>query len=318
MKRLILAAACLLAGAPTLFSQCVVTKTQSLCDCQAQFADGLTSITGDIYVADAGKSTITFPETCGETVLTLGNVNITIGDQDLLIIPNKLNPDGNATALTLKGETSTSRLTYHGIPYFNDRAPGTFGSFSDAESDLRRYATSLPVTLQYWTAARDAEGVNLRWASVEEKENDFYAVEYSHDGRTFTEVGRIDGRVSSHSLLTYQFHHRPVGGGTHYYRLSQQDFDGARTSYAVFPISVEDSGHLSGIYPNPARAGQQLNFQAPMGTPAASLLSLDGREVARFVLNPETAAQGIALPGELSAGVYLLQAGGTNHRVVVR
>ena len=321
MKSFLLAFACLLASAPTLFSQCVIdTKSQSICDCTGQI-NNEGSISGSIVVASNGKFQYTFPLQCplegGAITLTLGQVDLTIGENDQVTIPNGLFPDAGGKQFTLNGLDVDSRFVYQSTPYNNQTATGS-GSFADAQDDVRRQATFLPVELQYWKVETTASGVDLLWASVMEKDNDFYALEVSYDGRNFTELTQVPGRISSDAFVPYAFHHKPERDGTVYYRLSQQDFDGTRTTFAVHSVDLGSNGSAAEVYPNPARPGDRLRFTAPATEQDVRLFRIDGREIGRLNVTRDGNAGAVDLPSDLPTGIYVLKAGTTSTRVMVR
>src|SRR5690606_7492371 len=85
----------------------------------------------------------------------------------------------------------------------------------------------LPITLTTFTARQlEATKVTLDWTTASEENNDYFAIEYSADGRHFDELGMVRGAGSTTTSQHYSFiHHHPVAG-SNYYRLRQVDFDG--------------------------------------------------------------------------------------------
>jgi hypothetical protein len=108
----------------------------------------------------------------------------------------------------------------------------------------------LPITLMYFTAKQNDSQVVLQWATASEKDNEYFSLEKSRDGRQFNEIGRVAGAGTSTTKLTYQFTDDFPFGGTSYYRLKQVDLDGTFTYSRIVAVNSEVTAALR-IYPNP-------------------------------------------------------------------
>jgi hypothetical protein len=108
----------------------------------------------------------------------------------------------------------------------------------------------LPITLMYFTAKQNDSQVMLQWATASEKDNEYFSLEKSRDGRQFNEIGRVAGAGTSTVKLTYQFTDDFPFGGTSYYRLKQVDLDGTFTYSRIVAVNSEVTAALR-IYPNP-------------------------------------------------------------------
>ncbi|MEO1261999.1 MAG: hypothetical protein AAFZ15_24560 [Bacteroidota bacterium] len=83
----------------------------------------------------------------------------------------------------------------------------------------------LPVELSSFELALENDRLLLKWQVESEKNNDFFEIEKSLDGRTFTSIGKINGRGTTDVPKTYEYVDMP-DNGLNYYRLRQVDFDG--------------------------------------------------------------------------------------------
>lgn len=165
----------------------------------------------------------------------------------------------------------------------------------------------LPVELVFFSARVQEGEVRLAWRTASEINSWYYSVEHSTDGRRFSEVGDLDAAGFSHHNIDYSFNHRPVGGGTQYYRLKMVDLDG---TYEYSPVQAVDLGGLT-ITP-PFRAwtdGSQVwvaDFQSEE-TGSFQIIDLQGR-----LLRATPAARGtdaitsIPMPA-VPGGIYLLR-----------
>ncbi len=121
----------------------------------------------------------------------------------------------------------------------------------------------LPVELTYFRGQPKETGVLLDWATATEIDNDFFEIEHSLDGRSFTAVGQVDGVGTSDVEQRYEFMHNSPGAGLNYYRLKQVDFDG---SYAYSDIETVnffragDQDNEVRLFPNPAQGQVQISI----------------------------------------------------------
>jgi hypothetical protein len=90
---------------------------------------------------------------------------------------------------------------------------------------------ALPVT---WV---DVSGNNvgadnyIYWSTAVEANNNYFAVEVSADGVSFSEIGRVPGTNHSSGIENYSYIHRHAPLGKNFYRIKQVDLDG-RLSYS--------------------------------------------------------------------------------------
>lgn len=184
---------------------------------------------------------------------------------------------------------------------------GKFGIQSFSFEGFIALPAPLPVELVFFSARVQEGEVRLAWRTASEINSWYYSVEHSTDGRRFSEVGDLDAAGFSHHNIDYSFNHRPVGGGTQYYRLKMVDLDG---TYEYSPVQAVDLGGLT-ITP-PFRAwtdGSQVwvaDFQSEE-TGSFQIIDLQGR-----LLTATPAARGtdaitsIPMPA-VPGGIYLLR-----------
>jgi hypothetical protein len=112
----------------------------------------------------------------------------------------------------------------------------------------------LPVTLVSFTGIAQNFSNVLNWISATEANANYYAIEHSIDGSTFTEIGKTAAAGNSNEQLTYEFIHTTPAFGNNYYRLRQYDNTGV--SYPSNTITITNtSGSAMFVYPNPASSG---------------------------------------------------------------
>jgi hypothetical protein len=171
----------------------------------------------------------------------------------------------------------------------------------------------LPVGLvNFAVEYRSGEGVYLSWSTMNERQNSYFSVESSRDGRKFRELGRVQGRGESDQKVSYHFTDLSPHEGQNYYRLKQMDHDGTPSYSTIRVVEVKLAQMAAYVYPNPA--SERILLQGIGWGPKSvryRLTSLDGREVGSGTLRERE--QGVDIR-HLPAGGYLLTVYGENDR----
>ncbi|HMG15012.1 MAG TPA: hypothetical protein VK590_06175 [Saprospiraceae bacterium] len=111
---------------------------------------------------------------------------------------------------------------------------------------------ALPIVLNLFTAIRDKRDIKLYWSTASEKNNDFFSIERSNDGFSYTEIGKMEGAGNSLEAKAYQFMDDRALLGNNYYRLKQVDFDGA-FSYSDVRVVNMDADSPFTLFPTLVR-----------------------------------------------------------------
>ena len=110
--------------------------------------------------------------------------------------------------------------------------------------------STLPVTFIDFSGKQVDKSIYLEWSTASEKNNDFFKIERSVDGKDWENWKTIDGAGTTSELSSYSLEDNAVIPVV-YYRLSQTDYDGTTTQLKT--ISVENTSNIELIaYPNPA------------------------------------------------------------------
>ncbi|MBC3542215.1 beta strand repeat-containing protein [Rufibacter sediminis] len=161
---------------------------------------------------------------------------------------NRVRGNGTGIVLTSGPLSSPATLTVQALGT-GGCSNITMRGFSAVTID----AAPLPVTLTSFTAIATGNGVQLDWTTASEKDNDYFFVERSHNGKEFVQLNQVKGNGTSTVTQTYTFTDAAAPAGTVYYRLKQVDVDG-NSEYSKV-ISVQTSGSKAGaqvtVAPNP-------------------------------------------------------------------
>lgn len=147
-------------------------------------------------------------------------------------------------------------------------------------------------------------GLELNWATATERYNDYFAIDYSEDGKEWLEIGRKEGMGSSHKTTSYtlSLNSRMVKG---YYRLKQVDYDGKVNPLKTIVVNNCDNKKEFRVIPNPSKGVINLLDIKEYNVTAISVVDLVGNEIYTTSFNSEQRLATIDLSG-LPKGAYLL------------
>ncbi|MEL6636407.1 MAG: T9SS type A sorting domain-containing protein [Bacteroidota bacterium] len=165
-------------------------------------------------------------------------------------------------------------------------------------------ALPLPVELARFSGFQEAGKVYLEWTTASERQNAYFKVQRSADGKDFETIGKVNGRGQSWTSYDYAFEDATPLPQLNYYRLEQVDHDGSSSYSEVLAFAFAPAGIE--VFPNPVQS--TLTVQSDLlGAPQAEILIFDalGQLVQRQLAdgkNGSTVAVNDLLPG-----MYTLQ-----------
>ncbi len=166
----------------------------------------------------------------------------------------------------------------------------------------------LPVELSYFSAIPNDQNVILSWRTESELDNKYFMVQRSNDGRTFNNIGKVNGKGTSNLASTYHFTDNKPNQGDNYYRLKQVDFDGASSFSQIAHIRFESKDYSVKIIPNPVK-GNSFEIQlVDLERGIATLYDVLGNEI--LVQPLDNGNRNIIPAANLSDGVYFLNING--------
>ncbi|KAA5547400.1 T9SS type A sorting domain-containing protein [Adhaeribacter rhizoryzae] len=169
----------------------------------------------------------------------------------------------------------------------------------------------LPVELISFAGESTKEGILLTWSTASEKNNDYFELERSADGKTYAKIGQEKGKGTTNSRQMYTLRDNRASQGTYYYRLKQVDLDGTFTYSNV--IAVKHGFGLGRanlvVAPNPVSSGQ-FTLRLPEAATNAQLqiLDLNGRLMATQNLEAGVTEASFSTQNlQLRAGNYIIK-----------
>jgi hypothetical protein len=89
----------------------------------------------------------------------------------------------------------------------------------------------LPIELLTFKANRNEKNIRVSWITHSETNNDYFILEKSYDGKSYSFLTKIKGAGTTTETNSYGYDDLSVNDGVVYYRLSQIDFDGSHSQY---------------------------------------------------------------------------------------
>ena len=155
----------------------------------------------------------------------------------------------------------------------------------------------LPIDLLTFTAATGQKAILVEWSTANERDNDYFLLDRSTDGRAWEELGMVN--AGTELANDYAFTDATPAPGTNLYRLRQMDLDGTQTNYGPVSVNFSGGGSLT-LFPNPATSTVHLNRTVEAGD-VVTVASVTGKVLRRLPVG-SNAVEISGLPG----GLYLL------------
>ncbi len=164
---------------------------------------------------------------------------------------------------------------------------------------------TLPVHFISFEAQKQDKKAWLHWTVSDEINVSGYVVERSNDGRTFTQIGRVDYQTTNGNNDYYFTDEQPLAG-VNYYRIAEQDIDGRLTRSDIKLVRFADAGITIKLAPVPTYNHSVNLLIGNAGARAydAYLLNTVGQVLKAYKV--KDGSNQLNLAG-LSAGVYYVK-----------
>jgi hypothetical protein len=187
--------------------------------------------------------------------------------------------------------------------YNNQNSPGTFYNVS-AQASAVATCTSLPIELLFFKGEALYDEVLLSWATINEKDFDYFTILRSSDSQEFYEIATVTGSGFSNNLINYSYNDSNPIVGKSYYWLKATDFDGSSEFFNI--ISVSFDNRFVKVYPNPLEYLQPMEVIVSLEPTEMAVLSLYsslGNQV--FSQKLSSGKHSLSIP-LVNSGLYLL------------
>lgn len=198
-------------------------------------------------------------------------------------------------------ETAVGLVTATG--YVNSNAVTTFGPFTFG------YKT-FPVPLRWidFNATRQNSISFLHWVTDNEQSVSHFDIQRSYDATNFSTIGRVNARNNG-IREQYNFQDPTFFNGIAWYRIRSVDVDGRPSYTKIASVSNITASSVSFVVINPVRNTLTLvNKTGREGSFVCRLFNSSGQMVFQSgITTGNNAAASIALPGNVSGGIYVLE-----------
>ena len=240
----------------------------------SSLADNSANVVNRFWILDANgytdKPDVTLSFTYDDDeVSATGN---TVVESD--IFPQRWNStDSSWSDVTLSGTLNTTNNTLSGVEVTK---ANFFRSWALVSS-----VTPLPVELIHFKPECEENIVTIDWKTASEINNDYFVIEKSLDGATWTAVDSIDGAGNSFVEQNYSYQIKNHIYKITYFRLKQVDYDNT-TSYSDIEPCACSGLEITDVYPNPSEGEVNYVIQSNQaGTLTLTITDAQGRLVAR-------------------------------------
>ncbi|MFP5041294.1 choice-of-anchor V domain-containing protein [Parasediminibacterium sp. JCM 36343] len=168
-------------------------------------------------------------------------------------------------------------------------------------------ALPTPVKLASFGVVALGTKAKVSWVTATEINSDYFEIEKSIDGATFTFVGKVSAAGNSSATIAYSYiDDASTFHGTVYYRLKIVDKDGSSTYSTLQSVSLQASKNaITNVYPNPIKAGQDLKLKytaAKSGSISLQVVDIAGKKISTTAYNVIEGANSLSLKvGNISA-----------------
>lgn len=163
----------------------------------------------------------------------------------------------------------------------------------------------LPVELTSSNLICDNEKISIKWETASEKNNDYFTISYSEDGKNWRPVKITDGSGNSTESISYEEVLSFQTTDVSYFRLSQTDFDGTTEVLNTFTANCGSSSVLKS-YPNPADDKLYISSSENLIEAKIELYDLKGN-LYETIFSPTSKNSGEIDINHLASGVYTLR-----------
>lgn len=275
---------------------------------------GFCSGTLNVAIKNGAGTTVftnNYTATCVGGVFTIPvNATLTKGiNYKIVLTSASMQLDGNVAATTVfsspeasLGAAAAGSLEIANLVY-------DYKNFTVTTTCSNRTAIpvtcTLPVELIAFNGEQSGQDIKLYWSTASEKNNSYFEIEHSIDGKSFDFIGKRTGAQNSSQINNYELYDTQPNKGINYYRLVQYDIDGTLTYSHIIAVYLNDTSHeLFKVIPNPSSDHFTIFFTQEFNQAVISLTDVLGKTV--YSQTIDTPQSSWELGSQLSKGIYVL------------
>lgn len=236
-----------------------------------------------------GNGWVTFAEMCG--------VNANYNALECIDVPN-----GNLLQIRVLAGNQSNDENYY------------FDNINVCEAVC---AVVLPVELISFKGEFNASQLSnhLTWETNSERNNDYFIIEKLDGNMDWNQITRVSGSGTTSIPQQYNFDDTHPNQGLNYYRISQVDYDGQRSTHNTMAIQSNLEGFK--MYPNPTSDRITVECSVDLIDQEISVINSLGRVVYRS----RTASNSFLInlnESGIASGVYTVVMGNYTERLIIK
>ena len=123
--------------------------------------------------------------------------------------------------------------------------------------------TTLSAELSAFSAQKSNNSIALSWLTASEQNNNYFNIERSSNGKSFTTIGQVKGSGTTASSNKYNFIDNNPLSGVNYYRLNAVETSGKTAFSKIVTVDFSSKGSNKLVaYPNPTKSALNVNYES--------------------------------------------------------
>jgi Secretion system C-terminal sorting domain len=164
----------------------------------------------------------------------------------------------------------------------------------------------VPVKLSHFSATSNDDAVLLKWTASSETGTVKYTIQKSNNGRSFIDLGTINGKQLAEN--NYQYSDASSNTGSVFYRIKATELSGSITYSEVVMVKSRYNFGFS-VYPNPAMEAFTITLPGKFLPATVEVINAQGAVVFSVKSNQPT----YTVNQYLQKGVYAIRVTGSNN-----
>ncbi len=211
--------------------------------------------------------------------------------------------NGDITSTDHGSETGASNISTFGVDENGEMYAASLGGTIYKVEDN----SPLPVELSSFTGFQDDGNNMLNWTTESESNSDYFDIEKSIDGITFTTIGKVEARGNSNVHRKYQFEDRQITVDVNYYRLKIVDYDDQFEYSNIINITTATPFNLL-IQPNPNDGKFSISINGNINSKSSlKIFNSSGELILTEEFERTKAFQKTYDLGHIPKGIYMVQ-----------
>ena len=173
----------------------------------------------------------------------------------------------------------------------------------DPSGGMYKWKLHFPFHCNSFAATNTNKNVLLNWKVENDWNNNYYSVERSADGISFSEIGQVKSKDNSNENQAYNFEDNSFLQGQQYYRLKQVDKDGNISYSSIAKVDLGNTKMLR-LYPNPAKDILTIEGMSPLTKTTLSIIDVSGKLIQQLNITGKSYTYNLQ---QLTAGSYYLK-----------